>query len=64
MTSETITQNLLAKTFGDNSMTFEIKDILGKNSRQFWDDVKERFISQEKKDALEVMEVIISKYCF
>ena len=62
LTSETISQNLLTKAFGDNTMSFDIKYILDKNSQQFWNDVKIKFISKEKQDALQMLEDIISKY--
>ena len=52
----------MASPVGDRTGNYDIKDILDKNSQQFWNDVKIKFISKEKQDGLEMLEDIYSKY--
>ena len=46
----------------DRSTSFHIKDILDKNSQQFWNDVKTKFISKDRQDAVDMLEETLSKY--
>ena len=52
----------MAGPVGDPTGNYDIKDILDKNSQQFWNDVKIKFISKEKQDGLEMLEDIYSKF--
>ena len=40
----------------------DIKQILDRNSEQFWNDVKMKFLSREKQDRLNMFEDVYSKY--
>ena len=46
----------------DSKTSFYIKDILDKNSQQFWNDVKAKFISKDRQDAIDMIEETLSKY--
>ena len=46
----------------DRTTSFYIKDILDKNSQQFWNDVKTKFISKDRQDAVDMIEETLSKY--
>ena len=46
----------------DRTTSFHIKDILDKNSQQFWNDVKTKFISKDRQDAVDMIEETLSKY--
>ena len=52
----------MANGGGDGTSKFDIPNILNKNSQQFWNDVKIKFISKEKQDGLEMLEDIYSKF--
>ena len=43
-------------------LTSDIKQIFDKNSEQFWNDVKMKFISKEKQDGLIMLQDVYSKY--
>ena len=47
----------------DRTTSYYIKDILDKNSQQFWNDVKTKFISKDRQDAVDMIEETLSKYC-
>ena len=46
----------------DGTTSFYIKDIFDKNSQQFWNDVKTKFISKDRQDAVDMIEETLSKY--
>ena len=46
----------------DRTTSYYIKDILDKNSQQFWNDVKAKFISKDRQDAIDMIEETLSKY--
>ena len=46
----------------DTTTRYHIKDILDKNSQQFWNDVKTKLISKDRQDAVDMIEETLSKY--
>ena len=54
------TQWSLLNSFCPKLLCFE--QILDKNSEQFWNDVKMKFLSKEKQDRLNMFEDVYSKY--
>ena len=51
----------MANAIGNSATKFDITNIFDRNSQQFWNDVKIKFISKEKQDGLEMLEDIYSK---
>ena len=45
----------------DRTTSYYIKDILDKNSQQFWNDVKTKFISKDRQEAVDMIEETLSK---
>ena len=62
ITSETRSQNDISKIIRASTINFDIKDILDRNSQQFWNDVKAKFMDKEKQDTIKMLEEIYSKF--
>ena len=50
------------RLYEERTTSLYIKDILDKNSQQFWNDVKTKFISKDRQDAVDMIEETLSKY--
>ena len=50
------------RLYEERTTSLYIKDILDKNSQQFWNDVKAKFISKDRQDAIDMIEETLSKY--
>ena len=60
---ETRSQNAIDDTKTQEVvLSWDIKQIFDKNSEQFWNDVKMKFISKEKQDGLIMLQDVYSEY--